>query len=46
MMANVDMKQVEKVAKFYEVDVEVVVGLLEEGLTLEEAEEIIEAAEV
>lgn len=46
MMAKVDMKAVLKVAEVYEVDVEQVLDLLNEGLTLEEAEEIIEAAEM
>ena len=46
MMATVDMKKVVKVAETYEVDVETVLDLLNEGLTLEEAEEIIEAAEM
>lgn len=46
MMATVDMKKVVKVAETYEVDVEQVLDLLNEGLTLEEAEEIIEAAEM
>ena len=46
MMATVDIKKVVKVAETYEVDVEQVLDLLNEGLTLEEAEEIIEAAEM
>ena len=39
-------KTVEEIANIYECDVEVVLGLLAEGLTLEEAEEIIKEAEV
>lgn len=46
MMANVDMKQVEKVAEKFQMDVEQVLDLLDEGFTIEEAEEIIEAAEM
>lgn len=46
MMATVDMKKVAKVAEVYEVDVEQVLELMEEGFTLEEAEEIIEAGEM
>lgn len=38
-------KTIEMVAAIYECDVEVVQELLDEGLTLEEAEQIIEAAE-
>lgn len=46
MMANVDMKQVEKVAEKFQMDIEQVLDLLDEGFTIEEAEEIIEAAEM
>ena len=46
MIANVDMKEVLKVAKTYELDVQDVLDLLDEGFTIEEAEEIIEAAEM
>ena len=46
MMANIDMKQVEKVAEKFQMDIEQVLDLLDEGFTIEEAEEIIEAAEM
>lgn len=46
MMANVDMKQVEKLAEKFQMDIEQVLDLLDEGFTIEEAEEIIEAAEM
>lgn len=46
MLANIDMKEVVKVAEKYQMDVEQVLDLLDEGFTLEEAEEIIEAAEM
>lgn len=46
MMANIDMKQAEKVAELYQMDVQDVLDLLAEGFTLEEAKEIIEAAEM
>lgn len=45
-MAKVDMKQVEKVAEKFQLDIEEVIYLLEEGFTIEEAKEIIEAAEI
>ena len=43
---NVDMKQVEKLAEKFQMDIEQVLDLLDEGFTIEEAEEIIEAAEM
>ena len=46
MMANIDMKEVVKVAEKYQLDVQDVLDLLAEGFTLEEADEIIEAAEM
>ena len=46
MLKNIDMKEVVKVAETYQMDVEQVLDLLNEGFTLEEAEEIIEAAEI
>ena len=46
MMANVDMKQVERIADKFQMDIEQVLDLLDEGFTIEEAEEIIEAAEM
>lgn len=46
MLKNIDMKEVVKVAETYQMDVEQVFDLLNEGFTLEEAEEIIEAAEM
>lgn len=46
MLKNIDMKEVVKVAETYQMDVEQVLDLLNEGFTLEEAEEIIEAAEM
>ena len=45
MLPNIEYKQIVELAQKYEMDVEQVVDLLEEGFTLEEAEEIIEAAE-
>lgn len=46
MMANVDIKEVLKVAETYDMDVQDVLDLLAEGFTIKEAEEIIEAAEM
>ena len=46
MLPNIDMKQVEKLAEKFQMDLEQVIDLLDEGFTIEEAEEIIEAAEM
>ena len=46
MLPNIDMKQVERIADKFQMDIEQVVDLLDEGFTIEEAEEIIEAAEM
>lgn len=46
MLKNIDMKQVQKLAEKYDMDVEQVIDLLDEGFTIEEADEIIEAAEM
>lgn len=46
MLPNIDMKQVERIADKFQMDIEQVIELLDEGFTIEEAEEIIEAAEM
>ena len=46
MLPNIDMKQVERIAEKFQMDIEQVLDLLDEGFTIEEAEEIIEAAEM
>lgn len=46
MLPNIDMKQVERIADKFQMDIEQVIDLLDEGFTIEEAEEIIEAAEM
>lgn len=45
-MMAIDMKQVERLAEKFQMDIEQVLDLLDEGFTIEEAEEIIEAAEM
>ena len=45
MLKNKVLKTVEGIAELYQCDVEQVLDLLNEGFTLEEAEEIIKEAE-
>ena len=46
MLANISKTDVQKLADKYQLDIEQVVDLLDEGFTLEEAEEIIYEAEM
>ena len=46
MLANIKKHDIEALAEKFQMDVQDVIDLLDEGFTLEEAEEIIEAAEM